>query len=116
MEDKALTILMVEDNLDHIELVRRAFELANRNDQFYAFCTLREALHWLQGYQPDVVIADLHLPDGSGLWDALTSDRPYRPAWTKEAAKAYIQNQAGSQFDPQVVETFLRLLACGEIE
>lgn len=116
MEEKPLTILMVEDNLDHIELVRRAFELANRNDQFYAFCTLREALHWLENHQPHVIIADLHLPDGSGLWDALTSDRPYRPAWTKEAAKAYIQNQAGSQFDPQVIEKFLRLLESGVIE
>jgi len=49
------------------------------------------------------------------VWDALTSNRPYRPAWTKEAARSYIESQAGQQFDPCVVEIFLRLLNAGEI-
>ncbi|MDW8327628.1 MAG: GAF domain-containing protein [Anaerolineales bacterium] len=43
------------------------------------------------------------------VWDALTSDRPYRPAWPKEQALAYIREQAGKHFDPQVVEIFLRI-------
>lgn len=41
------------------------------------------------------------------VYDALTSDRPYRGAWAKSAALAYIEEQAGRQFDPQVVEAFL---------
>jgi PAS domain S-box-containing protein len=40
------------------------------------------------------------------VWDALTSDRPYRKAWTPGQARAYIQEQAGKQFDPKVVEAF----------
>ncbi|MCA2002040.1 MAG: GAF domain-containing protein, partial [Chloroflexi bacterium] len=44
------------------------------------------------------------------VWDALTSDRPYRPAWTKEKALAYIREQSGKHFDPQVVEAFLRMM------
>lgn len=44
------------------------------------------------------------------VWDAITSDRPYRKAWTREAAIEYLQENAGKQFDPQVVETFLRML------
>ena len=44
------------------------------------------------------------------VWDALTNDRPYRPAWTREAALAYIQEQSGEHFDPQVVELFLRVM------
>jgi putative two-component system response regulator len=43
------------------------------------------------------------------VWDALTSDRPYRAAWTKEKALEYIQTQAGTHFDPSVVELFLKL-------
>jgi putative nucleotidyltransferase with HDIG domain len=43
------------------------------------------------------------------VWDALTSERPYRPAWSKEQARAYIQEQAGKHFDPRVVEAFLRM-------
>ncbi|MEW6718352.1 MAG: HD-GYP domain-containing protein, partial [Chloroflexota bacterium] len=42
------------------------------------------------------------------VWDALRSDRPYRKAWPEEKALAYIQEQAGKHFDPQVVEAFLR--------
>jgi HD-GYP domain-containing protein (c-di-GMP phosphodiesterase class II) len=45
------------------------------------------------------------------VWDALTSNRPYRPAWTKEQALEYIQEQSGKYFDPKVVEVFLRLIA-----
>jgi response regulator RpfG family c-di-GMP phosphodiesterase len=41
------------------------------------------------------------------VWDALTSERPYRPAWSREKAIEYIQTQSGVHFDPQVVEVFL---------
>jgi len=41
------------------------------------------------------------------VWDALTSDRPYRPAWSLERAEAYLQEQSGHHFDPRVVEAFL---------
>lgn len=40
-------------------------------------------------------------------WDALTSDRPYRPAWPKNEALDYIKSAAGTQFDPQVVKVFV---------
>jgi HD-GYP domain-containing protein (c-di-GMP phosphodiesterase class II) len=42
------------------------------------------------------------------VWDALTSDRPYRKAWSEERSMEYIREQVGKQFDPKVVETFLR--------
>jgi HD-GYP domain-containing protein (c-di-GMP phosphodiesterase class II) len=45
------------------------------------------------------------------VWDALTSDRPYRPAWPEEKALAYIREQSGKHFDPRVLEVFLELLA-----
>jgi HD-GYP domain-containing protein (c-di-GMP phosphodiesterase class II) len=44
------------------------------------------------------------------VWDALTSARPYRPAWSPAQARAYIADQAGKHFDPQVVAAFLQLL------
>ncbi len=47
------------------------------------------------------------------VWDALRSDRPYRPAWPEEQAIEYIRSQAGKYFDPQVVELFLKMLEEG---
>jgi HD-GYP domain-containing protein (c-di-GMP phosphodiesterase class II) len=44
------------------------------------------------------------------VYDALTSDRPYRKAWTKEKTIPYIQEQAGKYFDPRVVAAFMREL------
>ena len=44
------------------------------------------------------------------VYDALTSDRPYRPAWSKEQAIEYISSQSGLHFDPHVVETFTEII------
>ena len=39
-------------------------------------------------------------------WDALVSDRPCRKAWAKRDAVAYIEDNAGKLFDPEVVRAF----------
>jgi PAS domain S-box-containing protein len=44
------------------------------------------------------------------VWDALSSDRPYRPAWTPSAVIAYLVEHSGAQFDPRVVEAFLAMI------
>jgi putative nucleotidyltransferase with HDIG domain len=49
------------------------------------------------------------------VWDALTSDRPYRKAWSREDTRTYLQEQANILFDPKVVESFLTLVDGGEI-
>ena len=41
-------------------------------------------------------------------FDAMTSDRPYRKALSKEVACAEIVKNSGSQFDPEVVKAFLK--------
>lgn len=40
------------------------------------------------------------------VFDALLSERPYKKAWTPERAVAYINQQAGRHFDPQLVKVF----------
>jgi PAS domain S-box-containing protein len=44
------------------------------------------------------------------VWDALTSDRPYRPAWSTQDAYNYIAEQAGKYFDPEITEAFFMLV------
>ncbi len=58
----------------------------------------------LQGEQIPVAARIFAVVD---VWDALTSDRPYRKAWTEEQSLEYIQSQSGSHFDPHFVEVFL---------
>ena len=46
-------------------------------------------------------------------WDALVSDRPYRRAWSEDEIKAYLKANAGTRFDPRLVETFLKIISFG---
>jgi response regulator RpfG family c-di-GMP phosphodiesterase len=43
------------------------------------------------------------------VWDALSSDRPYRKRWPKEQVYAHVQANAGTHFDPAVVQAFLQM-------
>ena len=43
------------------------------------------------------------------VWDALSSDRPYRAAWPKDKVLAHIKAGSGSHFDARAVEAFLSL-------
>jgi HD-GYP domain-containing protein (c-di-GMP phosphodiesterase class II) len=42
------------------------------------------------------------------VWDSLTSDRAYRPAWSWLEAMEYIEEQSRKQFDPDVARVFLK--------
>jgi putative nucleotidyltransferase with HDIG domain len=44
------------------------------------------------------------------VWDALTSDRPYRKAWPEKKALDYIKEQSGKHFDPQILDIFLQII------
>ena len=48
------------------------------------------------------------------VYDALTNARPYKQPWSADAAKQYIIERSGTQFDPAVVESFLRVLQAPE--
>jgi putative nucleotidyltransferase with HDIG domain len=47
------------------------------------------------------------------VWDALTSDRPYRKAWSREKVRQHIWMRAGTHFDPKVVEVFMKIVKDG---
>jgi HD-GYP domain-containing protein (c-di-GMP phosphodiesterase class II) len=61
----------------------------------------------LKGEQIPLVARLFALAD---VFDALTSDRPYRPAWAHSQAVEYLREQAGRLFDPQIVELFLEIV------
>lgn len=59
----------------------------------------------LKGEQIPLPVRIFSLAD---VWDALRSDRPYRAGWPVEKVRAHIGSLAGTHFDPQVVEAFLK--------
>lgn len=44
------------------------------------------------------------------VYDALCTDRPYRPAWTSDRAVSYLGERSGMEFDPELVEAFTRMI------
>jgi putative nucleotidyltransferase with HDIG domain len=40
-------------------------------------------------------------------WDALTTDRPYRKAWSHQKTIDYMREQSGKKFDPRIVDVFI---------
>ncbi|MEP6894022.1 MAG: HD domain-containing phosphohydrolase [Chloroflexota bacterium] len=45
------------------------------------------------------------------VYDALTSNRPYRSAWSEQKTLQYIEAQSGKHFDPTIVPKFLSFMA-----
>ncbi|MFB6240566.1 MAG: hypothetical protein ABEJ46_03225, partial [Gemmatimonadota bacterium] len=44
------------------------------------------------------------------IYDALRTERPYRDAWSEEKVEDYLRQQAGTEFDPDCVETLLQMI------
>jgi PAS domain S-box-containing protein len=61
----------------------------------------------LKGEQIPIAARNFAVVD---VWDALQSDRPYRPAWPKEKTLDHIVHLSGSHFEPKVVEVFMNLM------
>ena len=92
------------DMLYPIEYLRRALEIPlNHHEKWDGTGYPRG----LRGEEIPIVARLFAVVD---VWDALTSDRPYRPAWSQEEALTYIRDQSGRHFDPQVVDLFFTIV------
>ena len=92
------------DMLYPIEYLRRALEIPlNHHEKWDGTGYPRG----LKGEEIPIVARLFAVVD---VWDALTSDRPYRPAWSQEEALTYIREQSGRHFDPQVVDLFFTIV------
>ncbi|MDP1808412.1 MAG: HD domain-containing protein [Actinomycetota bacterium] len=86
-------------------VLKQAVPLVEAHHQF--FCDLVEARSAPLGARI-IAVAD--------AYDAMISDRPYRDALPQQRAIEEIKSQSGRQFDPEVVDAFLALMAAGEEE
>jgi putative two-component system response regulator len=58
------------------------------------------------GLKGEEISIEARITTVSDVFDALTSERPYKRAWPIEDAVKYIEEQKGVSFDPQIVEKF----------
>ena len=76
--------------------------------------------HWDGSGYPNRLAGD-EIPLGARIiavvdaWDAMTSDRPYRPSLGEEEALRRLRAGAGTQWDPRVVEVFVQLHLQGRL-
>ena len=50
------------------------------------------------------------------VYDALSTTRPYRDAWPAERTMLYLEDRAGTEFDPELVTAFIRTLRQGQAQ
>ena len=62
------------------------------------------------GLRHDAIPLGARIVRLADVFDALRTDRPYKPAWELERCLEEIQRNAGRQFDPELVETFISLV------
>ncbi|MBA7468127.1 hypothetical protein ES707_03368 [subsurface metagenome] len=71
---------------------------------------------YLEGLRGEAIPLGARIISVADAFDAMTSDRPYRKALTKEEARKELEKESGKRFDPQVIKAFLRLRDKGELE
>lgn len=59
-----------------------------------------------EGLKGDAIPLSARIAAIADVFDALTSERPYKSAWSNQQAFAYLKKEAGAQFDPKLVEAF----------
>src|SRR4030067_2263962 len=74
MNKNKTRILLVEDEDAHVELIRRSFEPEAGQVELTVAYTMRDAKNRLSEASFDLVVADVHLPDGKGI-ELLPGDR-----------------------------------------
>jgi putative two-component system response regulator len=92
------------DMLNPIEYLHESLEIPFSHHEKW------DGTGYPQGLRGEEIPLSARIFAVADVWDALTSDRPYRPAWTSEQALKYIQEQSGKHFDPRVVAHFLKLI------
>ena len=106
---------------DEWEVMRRhpqfAFELLSSIDFLQPAIAIPYCHHerwdgtgYPQGLAGTAIPLDARIFAVVDAWDALRFARPYREAWTEDRVLAYLGQEAGRQFDPSVVDVFLKMV------
>jgi response regulator RpfG family c-di-GMP phosphodiesterase len=88
------------DWLMPIEYLRKALEIPYNHHEKW------DGSGYPRGLRGEAIPLTSRIFAYADVWDALTSNRPYRPAWPPEQALEYIRQNAGIHFDPNLLDVF----------
>ena len=90
-------------------ILRKIPFLAEAAEIVYAHQERYDGTGYPRGLRGDEIPLGSRIFSIADTLDAMTSDRPYRPAQTFAAARIEIEKWSGRQFDPQIVRVFLEM-------
>lgn len=92
------------DMLSHIDFLKGARDIAYCHHEHW------DGTGYPRGLQGEEIPLAARIFSVVDVWDALSSDRSYRPAWSEEAVLAYMRDNSGRYFDPTILNVFLNNL------
>jgi len=93
------------DLLSPIDYLRPALDIPHRHHERW------DGVGYPSGLKGEEIPLAARLFAVVDVWDALRSDRPYRPRWPEEKTLAHVRSGSGTHFDPAVVDVFLRTMS-----
>src|ERR1035441_3391244 len=91
------------------KIISRIPFLAEAAEIVYPHQERYDGLGYPRGLKGDEIPLGARMFSIADTLDAMTTDRPYRPAQTFDAAREEIKLWSGRQFDPQIVKVFLEM-------
>jgi len=91
------------------QMLRKIPFLTEASDIVYSHQEKYDGTGYPRGLKQDEIPLGARIFSIADTLDAITSDRPYRAAQSLDAARAEIKRCSGTQFDPEIVEVFLRM-------
>ena len=102
-------VIMRQHPIYSYQLLAQITYLAPALDIPYAHHERWDGSGYPRGLAGDSIPLSARIFAVTDVWDALTSNRPYRPAWSKDEAREYLTFNAGRLFDEQVVASFFKM-------
>jgi putative nucleotidyltransferase with HDIG domain len=101
--------IMREHSYRGYKIISRIPFLAEAAEIVYSHQERYDGLGYPRGLKGDEIPLGARMFSIADTLDAMTTDRPYRPAQSFEAARKEIELWSGRQFDPQIVKVFLEM-------
>jgi HD-GYP domain-containing protein (c-di-GMP phosphodiesterase class II) len=102
-ETMKLHPVLAYEMLHPIEYLRPAMEIPHCHHEMW------DGTGYPTGLKGDKIPFSARIFAVVDVWDALSSNRPYRSGWPKDKVKGHISSLSGTHFDPKVIEAFFNM-------